>query len=325
MSAIPQHQAILFQNTMNSLSPWNRSLMRDTLARVSDDRFVAIINHLSFAMPQRLRHYVCILGSHDSTRGRPKIDTTEPTVQRPNANEASVLSSEELRLGLQKLPKELCDAIESAFIKDTLAPGFIFPDQAPGPDGKHLFFGSSFEPTRYEVLLGLNRENYLVHGAQFWSNLFVIGKGPAWFSMRWLERMHDDVKAKVRNVYISLSRDDNPERSNSRAEYLARASDHGGILDPLGSMQLFDSEVVDFNTTLQNRWYRKMMCLKHLKLERLIIDVRDAFGLDDTFVGLSFMRTMPPFVNKPQSAKIIANDDALAAAMLSVFWARNSQ
>ena len=325
MSAIPQHQASLFQNTMNSLSPWNRSVLRDTLARLSDDQFAAIINRLTYAMPERLRHYVCILGAHDSLRGRPKIITTERTVQRPNANDASVLSSEELRLGLQKLPKEICDAIESAFIKDTLAPGFIFPDQAPGPDGKHLFFGRSFEPTRYEVLLGLNRENYLVHGAQFWSNLFVIGKGPARSSMRWLERMHDDVKAKVRNVYISLSRDDNPQRPDSMAECLGWASDHGGILDPVGSMQHFDNAVVDFNTALQYRWYQKMVCLEHLKLERLIIDVRDAFGLDDTFVGLSFMRTMPFFVNKPQSAKIIANDDASAAAMLSVFWAQNSQ
>ena len=323
MSALPQGHASLFQNTMDSLPPLNQAVLRRTLARLADDRFVAIINHLTAALPGHLRHYVYILGALNSTKAEPSKTIAGGTVQQQKANDASVLSGEELRAGFQKLPKEIRDAIETAFIESTLTPGFIFPDQAPGLNGKHFFSGDYFEPTKYEVLLGLNRANYLFHGFHFWSNYFVIGKGPACDSMRWLGRMHDDARAKIRNVYISLSRDDEPERSETRAEYMSWAYHHH-VYDPLGLMLNFDREAVHFNALLKWRWLEKVWSLRHLKLENLIIDVRDAFGLDDSFLGDVFMRLVPHFYQKPQSVKVIANNDAWAAALLSMFWARNN-
>ena len=324
MSAIPQGQASLFQHTVDTLSPVNQAVLRCTLAHLPDDRYVAIINRLASAIPGKLRHYVYILGAHDSAKPRPKITMTDGNVQRQKANDASVLSGEELRAGLRKLPKEICDAIESAFIKSTLAPGFIFPDQAPGPNGKHSFNGEYFEPTRYEVLLGLNRANYQLHSFQFWSNFFVVDAGTEYNSLDWLDRMHEDVQAKIRNVYISPSRDDMDKKAKTGAEYKAWASHlRGAVYDPLKLMHDFDRETIRLKDTLMMTWHRKMWYLKYLELENLIIDVRDAFGLDDSFLGDDFMHLMPPFTRKPQSVKVIANDDASAASLLSIFWARN--
>ena len=315
MSALPQGHANLFQITMDSLSPVNQAVLRRTLARLPDDRFIALINHLTAALPGHLRHYVHILG--DGTKARPGKAIAGGTVQRQKANDASVLSSEQLRAGLQKLPKEIRDAIQTAFIKSTLTPGFIFPDQAPGPNGKHFLCGDYFEPTKYEVLLGLNRANYLFHGLHFWSNYFVIGKGSTCDSMRWLGRMHGGARAKIRNVYISFSRDDQPVRSKTLAEYMAWAS-HRDLYDPLDLMLSFDSQAIHFNALLKWKWLEKVWSLRHLKLENLIIDIRDSFGLDDSFLGEDFMRLVPHFSQKPQIVKVIANDDAWAAALLSM-------
>ena len=324
MSAIPHIQASLFQNTMDSLSSANRAILRCTLANLPDDRFVAVINHLTSSLPERLRHYVYILGAHDGTKAKPSKTIADGTIQRQKANKDSVLSSEELRVGLQKLPKEIRDAIKSALIKSALAPGFIFPDQTPGLNGKHFFFGEYFEPTKYEVLLGLNRADYLLYGSQFWSNVFVIGSGPALYSLGWLRRMHEDVQSRLRKVYINLSRDDKPKRAETNAEYMAWASYHEGVdYDPLELMHNFDNDAVGCNATLRWRWHEKMFDLRDLKLENLIIDVRDAFGLDDSFLGEDFMRIVPRFVEKPQSVKVIANDEASAAILLSMFWAHN--
>ena len=322
-SAIPQDHASLFQNMMDGSSPVNGAVLRCTLAHPPEDRFVATISHSTSVLPGHLRHHDYVLGAHDSTKAISSEPVNDGTIQRQNANDAAILSGEELRAGLRKLPKEICDAIESAFIKSTLAPGFIFPDQAPGPNGKYSFNGEYFEPTRYEVLLGLNRANYLLRGSQFWSNFFVIGNGPAHDSMRWLRRMHKDVRAKIRKVYISLSRDDKPgEGDTSEKNRAFAAYSQGADYDPLDLMYNFDNHTVNYETALRWGWIDKLSCLQHLKLENLIIDVRDASGLDDSFLDNYFMYMAPRFT-KPQSVKVIANDDASAASLLSIFLARN--
>ena len=323
-SAIPQGQASLFQDMMDGSSPVNGVVLRCTLARPPEDRFLATINHVTSALPGHLRHNNYVLGAHDSTKAKSSEPITDGTVQRQNANDAAILSGEELRAGFQKLPKEIRDEIESIFIKSTLAPGFIFPDQAPGPNGKHFFIGEYFEPTNYEVLLGLNRANYLLHGPQFWSNFFVIGNGPAHDSMRWLRRMHKDVRAKIRKVYISLSRDDKPGKGDTSEENRAFAAySRGADYDPLELFYNFDSHTVDCETALRWGWIAKLSCLDHLKLENLILDVRDALSFDNNFLRHCFRHIVPFLFKKPQSVKVIANDDASAAALLSMFWARN--
>ena len=319
MGAIPLGQAGLFQNTMDSLSPVNQSMLRYILAHLPDDQFVAIINRLRSASPGRLQYYVYILGAHDSTKDKPNQTIPDGTSYRQKCNDAGVLSAEELRTGFQKLPKEIRDTIESVFIKSTLAPGCIFPDQAPDLNGTHFFFGEHFEQTKYEVLLGLNRANYLLHGVQFWSNLFVIGNGPAYQSMRWLRRMHTDVQARIRKVYISLSKDDEPQRPGTSVEYIPWASYHeGAVYDPLQLMHNFDNQTHNFNVSLMWTWREKLLCLEHLELENLIIDVRDAFDFDGRLLGEEFMRVRLRYTKKPQNVKIIASNDALAATLLSV-------
>ena len=325
MRAIPQGQAGLFQNTMDSLSPRNQSMLRYTLAHLPDDQYAAIINRLRSALPRRLQYYVYILGAHESIKDKPDKTITLGTSQRQKGNNACVLSAEELRTGFQKLPKEIRDVIESVFIKSTLAPGCIFPDQAPDLNGKHFFFGEHFEQTKYEVLLGLNRANYLLHGFQFWSNLFVIGKGPAYESMRWLRRMHTDVQARIRKVYINLSRDDEPQIPGTSAEYIPWASYHGGpVYDPLELMHTFDNHTHNFNVSLMCTWREKLLCLEQLELENLIIDVRDAFDFDGRLLGEDFMRVRLRYTKKPQNVKIIASNDALAATLLSVLGSEYS-
>ena len=325
MIAIPQSQAILFKSIMDSLSPVNQAVLRCTLAHLPDDRFNAINMHLKSASPGHLRHYIYILGAHDSTNPKPSKTIAYDSFQQQKANDARVLSSEQLRVGFQKLPKEIRDAIESAFIKSALTPGFVFLDRAPGPNGKHFFLGNYFEPTKYEVLLGLNRATYQLHGRSFWSNYFVVGNGPASYSMHSLRRMHKDVRAKIRKVYISLSRDDKPNRAAHGAEYIASNSYHQGVVsDPVELMHKFDTDTVRLNARIKWRWCEKMMYLSHLQLENLIIDVRDAFGVDDSFLGDSFMPKVPQFSKKPQKVEILANDDETAVALLSMFWAQNS-
>ncbi|KAG6991350.1 hypothetical protein G7Y79_00053g088330 [Physcia stellaris] len=289
---------------------------------MADTQFETLIRRFANSESGRLRHYIYILGAYWKDKFPPRKTCEQKHSDQPARDGPNDLSAEALRHGLEKLPKELQQATEAMLIESTLYPDFIFPDQAPGPNGRHFFLGNYYEPPKYEILLALNRENYAWHGPQFWDNFFVVGRGGEGRSLRWLQRMDKDARRKIRKVYLSLdARDLTGEELTSDAERRSWICyQRGAIFDPISMMEEFDQECNRVAERLCAIWYFKLEILASLKLESLVVDVRDAVGLDGSCLAGPFMGSAPSFGrNRPNSVEILAEDDELAAEILEGF------
>ena len=61
-----------------------------------------------------------------------------------------------------------------------------------------------------------------------------------------------------------------------------------------------------------------------LELKILVIDVRDIYGADDSFLGDDFMRLVPQSGRKrPENVRIVAGDEESAERLLEAFHRRN--
>lgn len=165
--------------------------------------------------------------------------------------------------------------------------------------------------------MGLNKSNYEFHGSRFWHNsYFVIGPGVDWPTnrIRWLERLAWDVKEKIQNVYINLDAVD-IECSSSRttAERLAWDTYRLGGVSREIMAQLHNDALVEI-------WCDKMMSLTRLKLRNLVIDCRNAYGADDSFLGEMFMYEVPWFgEQRPENVKILAKNEEQTGKLLALF------
>lgn len=322
MGALSQYKANLMQDVIQDLPPTNQVILNCTLAHMADDQFDTLICRFTNSEPGRLRHYIYILAAYWKGKFTPRKTSDQKHSNQPGSGGTNDLSAEAIRHGLEKLPKELRQATEAMLVDSTLYADFIFPDQAPGPNGKHFFFGNYYEPPKYEILLALNRENYAWHGPQFWENFFVVGRGSECGSMRWLQRLDKAVQRKIQKVYISLdSRDLTGEALSSETEHRSWICyQRGAIYDPLELLDEFDQECNEVAERLSAIWYFKLETLTSLGLKCLVVDLRHAVGLDGSCLGGPFMSIAPSFgMNKPDSVKILAEDDGLAAEILESF------
>ena len=323
--ALPKDKANLMQDVIRDLPLTNQVILNCTLAHMANSQFDALIQRFANSEPGRLRHYIYIPGAYWKDKSRLRKTSDHNHSDQPGRDGANDFSAEAIRSGLEKLPEEIRQIIEAMLIDSTLTPDFIFPDQTPGPNGKHLFLGNYYEPTKYQILLALNRENYAWHGPQFWDNYFVVGRGMERHSMRWLQRMDKDLQRKVRKVYISLdSRDITGEELSSETERMAWICyQQGAVYDPIKLMNEFDQECSVVFERLVAIWYFKLETLTSLELESLVVDVRNAVGLDGSDIGALFMNNRPRFgVAIPDNVKIYADDDEEAAEMLENFHRR---
>ena len=329
LKLIGEQKKDLCRKAINSLPLEHQVVLKCTLAHLEDGKWAALVIRLASASSEQIRHYVNILGAYYSgakqQQPTPAVKRPEPRVEMLN-NERSELSGSELRAFLDRLPVELHNGIVDTFLEYTLEPDFVFPDQEPGPNGLHEFHGHFYAPTKYEVLLGLNRANFDFHGSQFWENYFVVGRGDKSQTMNWLHRMKPDIQAKLQNVYINLaSADLDIDETGTSAEYMAWTCYHQGTFeDPLDLMSDFDQEANRHNGRLMSLWWRKLWEFRNIGLKNLVIDVRGAYGIDGGFLGERFMTGCFVFGRKrPENVKILAESEEVAARLLSMFWKRN--
>ncbi len=140
--------------------------------------------------------------------------------------------------------------------------------------------------------------------------------------------MDDDVRAKVKNIYISLNAvdlDDGDRGTN--AEYQAWVChEQGAVDDVLYSMDYVDYDINRMKTNLDNIWYRKMYRLTDMKLQNLVIDCRNVYGVDGSFLAVPFMRLVPQFSRKrSKNVRVIADEDEVATQLLELFNVRNPE
>ena len=280
---------------------------------------------MSVASPERLHHYTNILSGHLPSDMRERIAC--PTWHHQAPPKAAViptqLTVDELRSGLERLPTELRLQIEENFIQSCVGQDFIFPDQKPGINGFHEFQGELFEPMRYETFLCLNKANYHWHSPQFWDSYFVVGPGPASDSMQWLQRMAKSVRNRVQKVYISLDIIDYNFDEMRAAEYRSWITPRDDV-DVLGLFDKYDRETASHNIRLRDIWRCKLKTLTELKLKSLVIDLRNARGVDGSYMASRVWLYMPRFgKNKPEEIKILADRDELASFYMEAFNMRN--
>ena len=329
LKLIGEQKKDLCRKAINSLPLEHQVLLKCTLAHLEDGKWAALVIRLASASSEQIRHYVNILGAYSSRKRQPQptpaVKGQEPRAKRVKDGR-SELSGSELRALLDRLPVELHNRIVDTFLEYTLEPDFVFPDQEPGHNGLHEFHGHFYAPTKYEVLLGLNRANFDFHGSQFWENYFVVGRGDKSQTMNWLHRMKPDIQAKLQNVYINLaSADLDIGEAGTSAEHMAWTCYHQGtFMNPLGLMSDFDREADRHDIRLMGLWWRKLWEFRNIQLKNLIIDVRGAYGMDGGFLGELVMSGCCVFGQKrPEKVKILAESEEVAAHLLSMFWKKN--
>lgn len=276
-------QAESFQNALDALPPWSRNVLGDTLANLTNSRWNRLIGKMSFASPERLAHYTNILGAYfpQPPRGR-QVKKTDQDLHKATGTPAPP-SGDELRSRFRRLPLELRHKIEYHFIQSSLAQDYVFPHQQPGPNGLHIFQGKFFEPTKYEVLLGLNKASYECYTPQFWDSYFVIGPGSAADSMQWLERMPPNVRNRVQKVHISLDTIDLPFDQKSGVEFRTwERYQREKVIDddPVRLLEEYDRETSLYELQRRDLWKYKLGLLAKLNLKTLVVDIRNAGSID---------------------------------------------
>ena len=294
-SLLRERQAESFQNALDSLPPWSRSVLECTLTHLSDSKWSNLVWRMHSISVERLAHYTDILGAHHPQASREckvskAYENLHKTIDIPTQ-----LSGDEIRSGFGRLPLELRYKIEDDFIKSSLAQEFFFPDQKPGTNGLHEFHGEFFEPMKYEVLLGLNKATYEMYRSKFWESYFVIGPGPAIDSMQWLQRMPKSVQKRVQKVYISLDTIDfaYDEKNGVKFRAWELYQREKVVNDPIRLMQEHDREMSLYEHQLWKLWECKLELLAELDLKILAIDIRNAGSIDGMELAYMFKCRLP--------------------------------
>ncbi|KAG7006793.1 hypothetical protein G7Y79_00013g035650 [Physcia stellaris] len=294
-SLLQERQAESFQNALDSLPPRNRTVLERTLTHLSDKKWNELITQMRSVSVRHLLHYTELLGAYHPQP--PRECKVRKTYQNPHetADTPTELSGDELRSAFGRLPLELRHKIEDNFIKSSLAQDFFFPDQNPGTNGLHEFHGESFEPMKYEVLLGLNKATYECYSSKFWDSYFVIGPGPATASMQWLRRMPKSVQKRVQKLYISLDTIDfaYDEKNGVKFRAWELYQREKVVDDPIRLMQEHDREVSLYEHQLWKLWECKLDLLVELDLKILAIDIRNAGSIDGMNLAYEFKCRLP--------------------------------
>lgn len=142
--------------------------------------------------------------------------------------------------------------------------------------------------------------------------------------------MAPDIRAKLRNVYINLDTADlDLGTAGTNAECMAYTCyQQGTFEDPVELMGEFDLEADRHGSRLLELWCEKVgeLCDRGIWLKSLVIDVRDAYGIDGRFLGDWFMSTVPRFgKRRPENVRVLAGSVEVAERLKAMFYERNDE
>ena len=236
-------------------------------------------------------------------------------------NDRSLSSSRSVDLfqeNMSTLPSEICTIIMDMTLALIFGPGNVHPK------------ADSSLPSVKEVFLALDRQLYREYREVYWSrNTWVVGKGPATESMRFMtvspffasaaefsKQRPNEAALNIRRIELCFSTEDLRRPPKVRLEQIEASR----LIS--GSETAKEDETSDkrSESDLLQIWQDKFDRIAFLKLDYLNLDFKKAYALDGAFLGVSAAQRLMPFLyGIPIECKITAPSKALESEIRSAF------
>ena len=183
----------------------------------------------------------------------------------------------QLRQLVHNLPEELFDKLLQDFLYMALGPRKLYADD---------------ERLYMRAFGALNRVMYAKHRRIFLSqSTWVIGQGNCQETTSFLNQMPMSMLRNIRKIEIKLSGHDCIHPSLDH--YFAPPDISEPKIDRLIRLLYYMIECARFATELMRTWLGKFDAVKalQLKLDEVVFDVSDAYGLDGDYLGRHFTRS----------------------------------
>lgn len=212
----------------------------------------------------------------------------------------------QLQQAVQELPLEIIRMIQDSMYEPVFGPKDVVLPYVDPKDLRH--FGD------------LNSELYdRYHSLYYSENMWILADGPLDEIDEWFTKMYRSTLSAIKNVTIRWTRADFDETEWLKLEpdrFIETQVDRGGSegLNNIQALNDYARACQRISDYLKHIWTEKLMILRELNLDLLVVDATDAYGPDGDYLGVEVYPLITWFEsNLPCYLQVWAPDDELAS------------